>query len=58
MGLFLSGGIDSSLIAYYCKKFSKIESFTIKMDNKSYDESEFASMVSKHLKIENHTVSA
>lgn len=55
VGLFLSGGIDSSLIAYYGKKYaSRIESFTIKMDNKSYDESEFASIVSKHLKIKNH----
>ena len=27
-----------------------IESFTIKMDNKSYDESEFASIVSQTLK--------
>ena len=55
VGLFLSGGIDSSLIAYYGKKYaSRIESFTIKMDNKSYDESEFASIVSEHLKIKNH----
>ncbi len=55
IGLFLSGGIDSSLIAYYSKKYAKkIESFTIKMDNESYDESEFASVVSKHLKIKNH----
>ena len=57
VGLFLSGGIDSSLIAYYGKKYSsKIKSFTIKMDNKSYDESEYASIVSKHLKIKNHTL--
>ena len=57
VGLFLSGGIDSSLIAYYCKKHSsKIESFTIKMDNKSYDESEFANVVTKYLKIKNHTL--
>ncbi len=57
VGLFLSGGIDSSLIAYYGKRYSsKIESFTIKMDNKSYDESEFANIVSNHLKIKNHTL--
>ena len=53
----MSGGIDSSLIAYYGKKYSsKIRSFTIKMDNKSYDESEYANIVSKHLKIKNHTL--
>ena len=57
VGLFLSGGIDSSIIAYYAKKYSsKIKSFTIKMDNKSYDESEYASIVSKHLEIKNHTL--
>ena len=26
------------------------------MDNKSYDESEYANIVSKHLKIKNHTL--
>ena len=57
VGLFLSGGIDSSLIAYYAKKYSsRIESFTIKMDSKSYDESEYANEVSKYLKIKNHTL--
>ncbi|MBF96998.1 MAG: asparagine synthase (glutamine-hydrolyzing) [Pelagibacterales bacterium] len=57
IGLFLSGGIDSSLIAYYSQKYSsKIESFTIKMENKSYDESKYADIVSKHLGIVNHSI--
>ena len=57
VGLFLSGGIDSSLISYYSKKFSSnIKSFTVKMDNRSYDESTYAEIVSSHLNIKNHSI--
>ena len=57
VGLFLSGGIDSSLIAYYSKKYSSnIRSFTIKMGNDSYDESKYADIVSRHLDIKNHSI--
>ena len=55
VGVFLSGGIDSSLIAYYAKKYNNnIKSFTIKMTNDSYDESQYAKLVANHLGIENH----
>ena len=54
VGLFLSGGIDSSLIAYYCKKHSKnIKTFTIQMPNDSYDEYKYALSVSKYLGLRN-----
>lgn len=54
IGIFLSGGIDSSLIAYYAKKYhNDIKSFTIKMNNDSYDESNYAKLVSNSLGIEN-----
>ena len=54
IGVFLSGGIDSSLIAYYAKKFdSNITSFTIKMENDTYDESSFAKLVADKLGIKN-----
>ena len=57
LGLFLSGGIDSSIIAYYSKKYSpNIQAFTIKFDNKSYDESSYADIVAKHLNIKNHSI--
>ncbi len=57
VGIFLSGGIDSSLIAYYCKKHSEnINSFTIKMANDSYDESKYADIVAKYLGISNHNI--
>ena len=52
----MSGGIDSSLISYYSKKFStNIKSFTVKMHNSSYDESKYAELVSSHLNIKNHS---
>jgi len=55
VGIFLSGGIDSSLIAHYAKKFdSNIKSFTIKMENDTYDESRYAKLVSDNLGIENN----
>ena len=55
VGVFLSGGIDSSLIAYYAKNIMpNIQSFTIKMTNSTYDESEYAKLVSKKLKIKNN----
>ena len=54
IGIFLSGGIDSSLIAYYAKKFDRnIKSFTIKMGNDTYDESSYAKLVADKLGIEN-----
>jgi asparagine synthase (glutamine-hydrolysing) len=55
VGIFLSGGIDSSLIAYYAKKFhSNIASFTIKMKNDTYDESSYAKLVAEKLGIQNN----
>ena len=54
LGIFLSGGIDSSLIAYYAQKHNNnIKSFTIKMNNDSYDESIYAKLVADSLGIEN-----
>ncbi len=54
LGIFLSGGIDSSLIAYYAKKHkNNLKSFTIKMSNDSYDESSHANLVSDYLGIDN-----
>ena len=56
VGVFLSGGIDSSLIAHYAKNINPdITSFTIKMENSSYDESKFANLVANKLGIKNKT---
>ena len=49
LGVFLSGGIDSSLIAVLAQKNSKtkINSFTIGFDENSFDEAPFAKKISK-----------
>jgi asparagine synthase (glutamine-hydrolysing) len=56
LGVFLSGGLDSSTIAYYAQKNSsqKINTFSIGFEDKSYDEKDFAMQVAKHLGTEHH----
>ncbi len=57
VGVFLSGGIDSSLIAYYTKNInSNIKTFTIKMENDSFDESNYAKETANYLGIKNLTM--
>lgn len=55
VGIFLSGGIDSSLLAAILKKhYGPIHSFTIGFQETGFDESVYARQVADHLKI-NHT---
>ena len=55
VGVFLSGGIDSSLISYYAKNINPdITSYTIKMGNETYDESKYAELVAKSIGIKNN----
>lgn len=51
LGIFLSGGLDSSTVAYYAQKHStqKIKTFAIGFHEKSFDESAFARQVADHL---------
>jgi asparagine synthase (glutamine-hydrolysing) len=49
VGVFLSGGLDSSLITYYISKLAKLKSFSISFDVPGYDESEHARAVAKRL---------
>ena len=51
LGAFLSGGIDSSLVAAYMVKHSRepVRTFTIGFQDKAFDESEFAAAVATHL---------
>jgi asparagine synthase (glutamine-hydrolysing) len=51
LGVFLSGGIDSSTVAYYASKVSaqKIKTFSIGFSEKSFDESSQARAVAAHL---------
>lgn len=57
VGVFLSGGIDSSLVAYYAKSFDKnLKTFSIGIDkNKEYDESVEAIKIADYLKTEHKT---
>lgn len=54
LGVFLSGGIDSSTIAYFAQKNTshKIKTFSIGFTDKSFDESVYANRVAKFLKTE------
>lgn len=56
LGVFLSGGIDSSTIAYFASKNSakKIKTFSIGFRDKSFDESKFGNRVSEFLGTEHY----
>ena len=56
VGIFLSGGYDSSLVASYMTELSSnpIESFTIGFKDEIFDESKHAKKISKFLKTNHH----
>jgi asparagine synthase (glutamine-hydrolysing) len=56
LGVFLSGGIDSSTITYYAQKNSaqKIKTFSIGFDDSSFDESAYAKLAADFLGTEHH----
>ncbi len=56
LGIFLSGGIDSSAITALAQEEvpGKVKTFSIGFEDPSFDESSFALMVSKHLNTEHH----
>ncbi len=56
LGIFLSGGIDSSAVAYFASKASHrpIKTFSIDFDEKSYDESYYSTLMAKFIKSEHH----
>lgn len=50
LGCFLSGGVDSSLIAHFAKQsIPNLRTFSLRMPDERYDESLFAEMVANHL---------
>ncbi len=56
LGVFLSGGVDSTIIAAIMAKISKekIKTFSVGYSDKRYDESERARMVANHIKSDHH----
>ena len=56
LGVFLSGGIDSSTVAALAQKEvpGKIKTFSIGFEDPSFDESKYASMASKYIGTEHH----
>lgn len=61
LGLFLSGGLDSSTIAYYASSLLRergegpLRTFSIGFKEAGFDESEYAKMVADHLGCEHHS---
>jgi asparagine synthase (glutamine-hydrolysing) len=56
-GVFLSGGTDSSLILKYCIRHNReIASFSVKMGEKDFDESEKAITVAQHLGVRHSSI--
>lgn len=56
VGIFLSGGIDSSTIAYYASKINPdIQTFSVSFNEASFDESRFAILVSRHLGLRHYS---
>lgn len=53
-GAFLSGGIDSSLVAAQLKAsgHDEVPTFTVAFDNDSHNEAPFAAAIAEHLKLE------
>ena len=57
LGCFLSGGVDSSLIACFAKQHKpELKTFTVKMPDGRYDESQHAEQVARHLGTDHHTL--
>jgi asparagine synthase (glutamine-hydrolysing) len=55
LGLFLSGGLDSSTLAYYMRETGHaVSAFSIAFEEQDFDETQHAKMVAQHLGIEHH----
>jgi asparagine synthase (glutamine-hydrolysing) len=58
VGIFLSGGVDSSLITAYANLWRKspIDTFSIQFAEREFDESGFAAELSRGFNIKHHTI--
>ena len=57
-GAFLSGGLDSGTIVYHMAQHSlkPISTFSIRFNEKSFDEGKEALLISKHLGTDHHEI--
>jgi asparagine synthase (glutamine-hydrolysing) len=59
LGCFLSGGVDSSLVACFARKVQPgLRTFCVRMPDARYDESEHAERVAEHLGTDHATLDA
>jgi asparagine synthase (glutamine-hydrolysing) len=58
VGVFLSGGVDSSLIASMATQTSstKVKTFSVKFNEKGFDESKYAQQVADHLQTDHNVI--
>lgn len=57
VGVFLSGGIDSSLVTTYVSRINpRVEAFSVGFNEARYDESEYAKAVAERLQIKYHPI--
>jgi asparagine synthase (glutamine-hydrolysing) len=54
LGVFLSGGIDSSVVAAAARRAGPVKTFSVGFDDPRYDESRYARDVAVHLGTEHH----
>ncbi|MBI3572131.1 asparagine synthase (glutamine-hydrolyzing) [Candidatus Kaiserbacteria bacterium] len=56
LGVLLSGGLDSSTVAFYAQKAAHepLHTFSIGFDEPSFDESRYALLVARHLGTQHH----
>ena len=54
LGVFLSGGIDSSTVAALAARHGALETFSIGFTEKSFDESSYARQVAQHIGSHHH----
>lgn len=56
IGCFLSGGVDSSLIAALAARRTDLQTFTVRMPDPAYDESAYAESVARYLGTRHRTL--
>jgi len=58
VGVFLSGGVDSSVVTALATETttSKVKTFSVKFNEAKFDESKYAQQVASHLKTDHHVI--